>query len=99
MSKITFREVVPTGDLAVTYYLFRVDAGTVKVKVHLDAVRTVEGEQLLEEEVRLAARTLIQLASAKAIAPAELTLDRETMYSVGEHHCWLRRLFGSHHTA
>jgi hypothetical protein len=74
-------------NLALQDYAFNVDGKEVVVEVQTGAIQTLNG-QLTQEEVQLAARTLIEITANRT---TPLLLDETNMVVVAERLCWRGR--------
>jgi protein-tyrosine-phosphatase len=95
---IVFRDTGPRYDtvggspLALMVYKFDVGGREVSVQVESAAIRTKDGSQLSPEEVKLAAKTLIELSEQDCSSPnATLVLDSNHMSKVAGHLGWQNR--------
>ena len=85
----------PEGDpRAMRDFVYQVNDSDVIVTVHTGAVRTLDDDQLSKEEVKLAAKTLVELEiEQKRISSPKvhLTLDKDVMISVVDRLGWRSR--------
>ncbi len=94
------RTTVPYGEdgspLAATEYEFDLNGSAVTVRVHSDAIQTISGEQLAPDEVKVAAKALIEIETEKHVNVVEaspLVLDCGAMFVVARRLGWSSRFY------